>query len=298
MPNQYVMSATLVGGNGGTVTWTANGAPDYTGAQSGYSLGTIVNIQLISTITGSAESGNTVGGITELTSDVQAFGPGAVAATVVGLQGVPISANAPATGMALSYNVDGSGKWAPQYGYGPVVNVKDFGATGNGITDDTVAIQAAINFGTQTSIVFFPAGQYLVTAPTNGIALTVLNHQVSLQGAGVGASSETQASVIIVNGLGSGILIETAAGDETTNCQIRNLAFFNGVTVPLDFIIVHSSYTVIEDVYLQGNLRFGVLIESGNVGTNVFGYSTLYKRYLRSIRFLQPKTSILFYSPQ
>lgn len=41
-----------------------------------------------------------------------------------------------------------------------VVNVKDFGAVGDGITDDTIAIQTAINEGT---IITFPHGIYRIT---------------------------------------------------------------------------------------------------------------------------------------
>ncbi|KAH7409504.1 pectate lyase superfamily protein-domain-containing protein [Cadophora sp. MPI-SDFR-AT-0126] len=55
-------------------------------------------------------------------------------------------------------------------------NVKDYGATGNGVTDDTAAINAAITdgnrcgLGCQSSsvkgaIVYFPAGTYLVSSP-------------------------------------------------------------------------------------------------------------------------------------
>jgi Pectate lyase superfamily protein len=41
-------------------------------------------------------------------------------------------------------------------------SVKDFGATGNGVTDDTSAIQAALNSGAVS--IFVPAGRYRVTA--------------------------------------------------------------------------------------------------------------------------------------
>jgi hypothetical protein len=47
-----------------------------------------------------------------------------------------------------------------------VVSVKDFGAVGDGVADDTVAIQAAINaVGARTygGGVYFPAGEYVVT---------------------------------------------------------------------------------------------------------------------------------------
>ena len=42
-----------------------------------------------------------------------------------------------------------------------VVNVKDWGATGDGVTDDTAAIQAALNAG---GLVLIPPGSYVVTA--------------------------------------------------------------------------------------------------------------------------------------
>lgn len=49
--------------------------------------------------------------------------------------------------------------------FADVVNVKDFGATGNGTTDDTGAIQAALNFAMPTGKeVFVPSGTYLITS--------------------------------------------------------------------------------------------------------------------------------------
>jgi len=44
---------------------------------------------------------------------------------------------------------------------GAFANIKDFGAVGDGIADDTAAIQAAITSLTATGgTVFFPAGEY------------------------------------------------------------------------------------------------------------------------------------------
>jgi hypothetical protein len=46
-----------------------------------------------------------------------------------------------------------------------VVSVKDFGAVGNGTTDDTAAVQAALNYAlSQGKHVFVPAGNYSVTS--------------------------------------------------------------------------------------------------------------------------------------
>ena len=57
------------------------------------------------------------------------------------------------------------------------VSVKDFGAHGDGSTDDTAAIQAAINAAGSGRGVFFPGGTYLLSA-----TLTVSNGEVTLFG--------------------------------------------------------------------------------------------------------------------
>ena len=52
------------------------------------------------------------------------------------------------------------------------VSVKDFGAVGDGVADDTTAIQAAIN--AHSGIIYFPSGTYNISAPlriTTGIVL-------------------------------------------------------------------------------------------------------------------------------
>lgn len=61
------------------------------------------------------------------------------------------------------------------------VSVKDFGAVGNGVANDTTAIQAAI---TASNSVYFPAGSYLITA-----AITGGNKSLSLIGDGIGVTN-------------------------------------------------------------------------------------------------------------
>lgn len=50
----------------------------------------------------------------------------------------------------------------------PFYNVKDFGATGNGTTDDTTSIQNAVNTAATTGgVVYFPPGSYLISSTIN-----------------------------------------------------------------------------------------------------------------------------------
>lgn len=64
-----------------------------------------------------------------------------------------------------------------------VINIKDFGAKGDGITDDAAAIQAAINAAEAKGggIVFMPAGVYILTS-----TLTIDSPGVILEGEGYG----------------------------------------------------------------------------------------------------------------
>lgn len=59
-----------------------------------------------------------------------------------------------------------------------VYNVRDYGAKGDGTTDDTTSIQSAINaLPTSGGVVYFPHGVYIISAK-----LTIQNHAVSLVG--------------------------------------------------------------------------------------------------------------------
>ena len=51
-------------------------------------------------------------------------------------------------------------KYVPQ----PIYNVKGFGAKGDGVTDDTAAIQAAINAAADEGTIFFPSGNYICSS--------------------------------------------------------------------------------------------------------------------------------------
>jgi len=97
-----------------------------------------------------------------------------------------------------------------------IVSVKDFGAKGDGSTDDTSAIQAAINYAATFGSGFgaevvFPTGQY------NYSALTISNSGVSLRGQGKAALVKTSAT-------GNGLLVIGPTG-RIYGAGIQNLQF-------------------------------------------------------------------------
>jgi hypothetical protein len=82
------------------------------------------------------------------------------------------------------------------------VSVKDFGAVGDGVTDDTAAIQAAFFGVVATRSVFFPAGDYIVNAKL------FLPAQVKIYGevTGIGTNEGRGATIRAGNGLSDYII--------------------------------------------------------------------------------------------
>ena len=69
--------------------------------------------------------------------------------------------------------------------YGYSLNVKEFGAVGNGLTNDSTAIQTALDAVSSTfgGIVYFPPGEYLITT-----GLTISKSYTAMVGAGWGSA--------------------------------------------------------------------------------------------------------------
>jgi len=73
-----------------------------------------------------------------------------------------------------------------------IINVRDFGAVGDLNTDDTAAVQAAVNASNGNTI-FFPTGQYRLTAPITATqTISVLGVG---NGAGPGAAEQSNSQV-------------------------------------------------------------------------------------------------------
>lgn len=85
-----------------------------------------------------------------------------------------------------------------------MISVKDFGATGDGATDDTAAIQAALNQTIRR--VFFPAGQYRITS-----TLTIQQDAILEGDGGSSELNSTNITVIKVDGDFNGMQINPAS---------------------------------------------------------------------------------------
>jgi hypothetical protein len=98
------------------------------------------------------------------------------------------------------------------------ISVKDFGAVGDGVTDDTAAIQAAVNSVTNGTI-YFPIGNYAITSPIQIDGTT----KYSINFVGVGLGSEIVYTGTTVND----VMFYYYNGSNSTFVLVENLLFSN-----------------------------------------------------------------------
>jgi hypothetical protein len=109
--------------------------------------------------------------------------------------------------------------------FGEVINVKDFGAGGTGATDDTAAIQAALNAipASNGGAVYFPPGKYQLTStltiPTAALSGNDQSLGIKIFGAGRGLTT------LVTNMTSSPFMTCTVAGSMLWNLKIEDLTF-------------------------------------------------------------------------
>ena len=138
--------------------------------------------------------------------------------------------------------------------YGPyVVNVKDYGATGDGSTNDTTAINNAIAALTNNSCLYFPPGQYNVTGLNNLSNLT----NVALLGEAATIYQTTQANNILV------------VDYTCSKIMVDNIRFGGAASSRLNGIHLRfrASDSIISDCTFYGSSDFGLFIGDHNQST-------------------------------
>jgi hypothetical protein len=134
-----------------------------------------------------------------------------------------------------------------------VIDVTNYGAKGDGVTDDTAAIQSAINAATNGGTIFLPRGVYMVTG------LVIRTKGTNILGDGRWATR-------IVRLSGTAPLI-TMNGSGTK--------------------IGHLRYASINNVMLSGNFKPGVLIQMYYADTCLFGQINFIHCVGRSVDFVE-----------
>ena len=154
---------------------------------------------------------------------------------------------------------------------GAPLNVKDFGAVGDGVADDTVAINAAMTaagVGLDTRSVFFPSGQYKVTDTiTVPVAVTVSGNYGSIE----------HPSVIIWagnDGTSDVIKFETGSDFNENRRSISGLGIITESSGNLARAAIHANgdQVMVSDCSIQGNSKnflFGILGDTRSFSFNM-----------------------------
>ena len=127
--------------------------------------------------------------------------------------------------------------WSGQYG---VVNVKDFGAVGDGVHDDAQAIQAAVNATPLGGILVIPPGTFYLGSTVN------VPNPISIVGAGSGSILIGPANPLInATNIGSGITGDTNYGLMIRDMQMQITSTNTALALSTPFIPGTMNPTVI-----------------------------------------------------
>ena len=170
-----------------------------------------------------------------------------------------------------------------------LVSVKDFGAKGDGTTDDTSAIQAAINLAcTYGGNVYLPAGTYKISAAlvfTMNSSLVDPIKRPSMSGDGMAATTIYQTANA------NGIEIVGYDAQPAGYCLFQNFTLYGYQKNKLGIALKDIAFVTIDNVYLAG-------WATGLYGVNCLSstFNDLVIRFNDGGFYFEPNAAFGFYS--
>jgi hypothetical protein len=133
------------------------------------------------------------------------------------------------------------------------ISVKDFGAKGDGTTNDTTAIKAAITAAqsySSGSNIYFPAGNYLISS-----TLSISSSSVQLVGEGRGISR-------ITSNFATGNIIEF---NGVAYSGVKQLSITSSIarTANAAIYIANCHNVIVQNIGIESNMFNGIQIEGG-----------------------------------
>ena len=209
---------------------------------------------------GTLEQGAPVIGNTEILTEFSDIINLAAAYTYKGTAAGYVVQTGPTTGSPVTLSLQ---NWLDQF-----ATVKDFGAKGDGLTDDTAAINRALNqlYCQQNNVqirraLFFPAGKYIISAPIDIPPFATL----------YGEGPDNSIIQMVVSGGTGTCVAQTADNSQQTGINIGN----GGAITPTDINICNMAFQTLDatkNVFLVNSatnciFRAVSFIGAGTTGT-------------------------------
>ena len=158
---------------------------------------------------------------------------------------------------------------------GAPVNVLDFGAVGDGVTDDTAAIQAAVNAAEAISgCLYFPAGTYLVSTFTTALdsgtnCAVLINGDLTIDGCGTisSATGTVSNSIFGIDGT-SGSVSVTLKNVNFAGASRYRVITQTSLSVA-DSIVIDGITTERQSIILTGDYNDRVTVRNCYIGTTI-----------------------------